>query len=89
MRIVLLILAGIPAIMAFRTLGLLRDWIAVRHWARHGGGPPFLSEPAPPGLAPSEAEALASFKLVRSALATAAAVCFAVAGGAAFFAIAD
>ena len=82
MRVVLLLIAAVPALMGFRTLGLFRDWIHIRRWARYGLVPPVLSETLPPDIGPEAAEVEARRKLIASALSTASACCFAVAGGA-------
>jgi|GEM_PF-2787230 len=85
MRFILILIIAVPALMAFRTLGLFRDWIMLRRWSRQGvayGEPaPALTEPIAPGTGPAAATAEAWRKLVASALSTAAAACFALAGG--------
>ena len=85
MRFVVILIFAAPVLMAFRTLGLFRDWVALLRWSRWGvaagEAPPVLNDPIPIGVAPDEAASAAGRKLVASALLTAAGGCFALAGG--------
>ncbi len=84
MRIVLLLIAAVPAFMAFRTLGLLRDWLILRAWMRRASGGaraaiPYLTEPFDLDAGPEPPEVYALWRFLLSALTTAAACCFALA----------
>lgn len=84
MRFILILLVLVPMLMACRTLGLFRDWLALRRWAREGdraAGPPLLHEPVAPDADPTEAAAAGFTKFLLSGLSAAAAGCFALAGG--------
>lgn len=85
MRFLLILIVLTPALMGARTLGLFRDWIVLRQWARdgatRGAPPPMLSELPEPGATIGEAVRHAGHKLVASSLSTAAACCFAFAAG--------
>ena len=85
MRFLLILVIAVPVLMAFRTLGCLKDWVTLRQWANasnEGGAVvPALHEPLPPGVGRAEAALAAWRKLQLSALLTAAGVCFAVAAG--------
>ena len=84
MRFLLILVFAVPVLMAFRTLGHLKDWMTLRQWANEGGAAvPALHEPLPPGVGRAEAALAAWRKLQLSALLTAAGACFAVAAGAA------
>ena len=85
MRILLILIVAAPVLMAFRTLGLLRDWLALRAWARRGAvtrSAPHLHEPPNPDATPERAVFWAYSKFLMSLLDTAAVACFALAGGA-------
>lgn len=82
MRIIILLIIAVPSLMAMRTLGLLRDWIALKYWAQTGASMPhrpLLHETPPPGTSLDEAIAEALHKFCMSLLSTAAAICFATA----------
>lgn len=82
MRIVLLLIAAVPTFMAFRTLGLFRDWLLLRAWAKRGGARaaiPYLTIPFDVDAGPQPPETYALWRFILSALSTAAACCFALA----------
>lgn len=84
MRFLLILLVAAPALMGFRTLGLLRDWLALRRWARRGciaSAYPAMTQPLPIAAGPAAAEREARRRLTASALAAAAVCCFAFAAG--------
>ena len=78
----MLLIAAVPAFMAFRTLGLLRDWLLLSWWARRGrahAAIPYLTEPFDFAAGPEPPETYARWRFILSALTTAAACCFALA----------
>lgn len=82
MRIIILLIIAVPSLMAMRTLGLLRDWIALKYWEKTGASMPhrpLLHETPSPGTSLTDAIAEALHKFLMSLLSTAAAVCFATA----------
>lgn len=90
MRFLFILIFAIPALMAFRTLGLFTDWTNLRRHLREGAGPDAalaLSERLPTGIPPDAALDEIRRRLVSSTLATAAGFCFALAGGLALMAI--